>query len=79
VVSNGTLIALYDTAPVIHSFGSTKIVRLWGHATEGQAAHRILTCEAELLLHKLFDKRGLKSAPEGTWKGAETDSRGKIQ
>jgi hypothetical protein len=34
--------------------------------TEVKTAHRILTCEAELLLHELFDKRDPKSALTGT-------------
>ena len=37
-----------------------------GYATEVEIAYRILTCEAELLLYKLYDKRDPKSAPGKT-------------
>jgi hypothetical protein len=38
-----------------------------GYDIEIEAAHRILTCEAELLLHGFFDKRDPESAPAGTF------------
>jgi len=45
-VSDEALIALYDTAPVIHSFGGTKIVRL-SRTLALKGGRAVLPCEAQ--------------------------------
>ena len=53
-------------APTPEGLELTHPCRQISCSSSGETAHRILTCEAELLLHQLFEKRDLKSAPAET-------------